>query len=379
MSVLTFPGSNDGSTNPYSMLLDIYAEGINRPLRAEPVGWDGSMGGITKTAPEPGGAYRHIYEATTPAPNEIERGDVIGGQVSGQFFQTINRNDRPIAQGATIHELDIRRVPDAMGRFARVAESHRYGIMATAARRVWRAAALAARGSTSETVSVGGITLFAHEAGTRLTKTTGQSTVDAAYTNAYDYTDANKRTSFFNDCLEIKRRLDRLNHPRGAGARNCIISVNGMATLTAYFRSQNFETSNVVVGSSGGTLPDSAVYIPMLDLTIVGQFNDYSGGDLVVPTNGNIGAGLIPAANITDGPSELRGNFLPNVGNGYPILIGMVAGSEKGAVHYTEEIAMRPINDEHKLALTKTVAAVGCYTIAPLCPQQAFSIELTNT
>jgi hypothetical protein len=361
------------------MLLDIYAESFNTPLRVEPIGWDGNLGGITKVAAEPGGSYRHTYEATTPPPLEIERGDVINGQVSGQFFQTISRSDTPIAQAATIHELDIRRVDAAMGRFARVGESHRYGIMATAARRTWRAAALAARGSTSETVTVGSTTLFAHEAGTRITRTSSQSTVDAAVTAAYDYTDANKRVLLFNDLRLLKLRLDRLNHPTGPGARNCVMDYEAMTSLNSYLLSQNFDNNNAVIGANGGILPQGAIYLPIFDLTILGSVNRYSGSDLVTPTNGNIGAGLLPAANITDGPSVVRGNFLPGAGSGYPVLIGMVAGSEKGAVHYTEEMPMKTIDDEKKLALTKTIASVACYTIAPLCPQQAFSIEVTNT
>lgn len=381
MSVFIQPGSNDGSTSATSMLLDMYVTGINTPTQVDAIfSSPGAVPGVTVVPAEPGGSYRHIYAATAPAPIEVEKGDIINGQVLGQVYQTITREDVDMAQAMKIHESDYRRVEWTARRVAQNAAQHRYNIGALRSRRVIRAAALAARGASSETVTAGGVTMFAYDSGTRITRTGGTSgTVNDAVSAAYDYNDSTRRVKAFEDLRELRYSLDSKNQPTGPGARNAVLDYEFWTAVHTYaLIDKSFESTNVIL-EGGGELPRTAKYYPLFDLTVIGVMNRYSGSDYTLPTNGNYGAGMLPSGNVTDGPSVLRANFIPssaNSGNGFPVLVGMIGGSEKGAVHYTEEKPLTPIYHKEPLEQSETLAVVAMDTIAPLCPEKAFSIEV---
>lgn len=378
MAVFINPGANDGSTDDRSMLLEMYAQGTNMPMQHEPVFDNTNISGITNVAPEPGGSYRHRFDAGTPAPLTLVKGDRMNGQVSGQYYRTITRDgaDDMLYQAHTMHESDLRRVEWAAQTLVNVGQQHRYNLGILKSRRVVRALALAAR-AASKTITVSGVPLWAHNQGTIISQGGGSSTLATAVSAAVGIGTSTARENTFR-CLELLRlTLDQKNAPTGQGQRLCIVDSEFMAGLQAYGNERAFTTDNIIL--TNGNLQRRAVYLPAFDLTVIGTVNRYTGDEQTLPSNGNYGAGILPAANVIDGPSALRANFNPTSTTGFPVLLGMIAGNMgKGAVHVTEEVPIRQAFDRDPLGLNETYALYGNWTIAPLNPERAFAIEITS-
>jgi hypothetical protein len=377
MAVFINPGANDGSTDDRSMLLEMYVQGTNLPMQAEPVFDNTNIAGITNIPAEPGGSYRHRFDAGTPAPLTLAKGDVMNGQVSGQFYKTITREaDDLLYQAHTLHESDSRRVEWAAQTIANVGRQHRYNMGILKSRRVVRALSLAAR-AASKTITVSGVPLWAHNQGTVVSQGGGSATLATAVSAAVGIGSSTSRENSFR-CLELLRlTLDQKNAPNGPGQRLAIADSEFMAGLQAYGNERAFTTDNIIL--SNGNLQRKAVYLPAFDLTILATVNRYTGDESTLPSNGNYGAGVLPATNVIDGPSALRANFNPTSTTGFPVLLGMVAtNGGKGAIHVTEEKPMMAVYDKHELGLSETFALVGQWTIAPLNPECAFALEITS-
>lgn len=377
MAVFINPGANDGSVDDRSMLLEMYVQGTNMPLQAPAVFDNTNISGITNVPAEPGGSYRHRFDATAPAPFRLSKGDKIGGQIAGQYYKTITRDaDDLMVQSYQVHESDRRRVEWTAQTLGLIGQQHRYNLGLLKSRRVVRALAKAARLS-SKTISVSGVSLYAFNQGTVISQGGGSTTLNTAVTAAYGLTDANTRERTYRTLELLRLTLDRKNAPSGAGMRNCIVDAEFMAGLHSYGNDKLFSVDNVMV-SPNGDMPRQALYLPNFDLTILATVNRYTGNEESLPSNGNYGAGILPAGNVLDGPSALQINCNPTSTTGFPVVLGFVATNGKGAVHVTEEKAITPVYDMDALSFTETYALAAQWTVDALNPEAAFAVEVTS-
>lgn len=279
----------------------------------------------------------------------------------------IQRQDQWITATHEMRYNETYYTPAGLQQTARFAKVHRRMLDGERDRRLARAICLGARAAAASSQSQ-----YIHAGGTQVVNTTGEVTASAALNSRYPRSSSSANA--YNDLSSLADKLDRKNAPMGVGERPLWCTSEFYNSLLAYGDGKLFSKDYITTGE-GGNIHRREVEL-VHGFTIMGKCMV----DLETASTIGYNGGIMPATNVTTGPSNLQGNFLPGASVGSPAAFG--AHTTPGGVpvvEYWQEGQMYNIFDADDMTKIMKWHSAVLFQCGLANPSGAYSIEVSNT
>lgn len=308
-----YPGQ-DNTAVTTAMLQEHYAASFADPNIPPPLLFGRQIAGIREVGGITGTARQGFLFAEGAPPVLQNPGDNPSGQVLAQDEYLITRQDVWITATHEQRYNEQAYTPEGLRQSGRFGAVHRRMIDGEADRRFARLVNLGARSAAASSQSQ-----FIHAGGTQvLVSGTGASTAAAALAARYPLTSTGGSNAYTDLCT-LADKLDRRNAPRGVGARPIWFTVDMYNALLRYAEASTgglMFSKDYITEGVGNDVQKREVQV-VHGFTVMGVVLP----DLETGSSVGYNGGIMPALNVTTGPSNCQGNFLPATGT--PACFGM--------------------------------------------------------